>query len=422
MDSVVLSGLYKDIRRLFKYFVYILPLPSPVRTSTGLASIISPSFFLLHLIYSHQTRFLQAEQHHSTAARDTHVVFTHHPRSKQFHSRRWCPLPRCRCLQPLCSTAANSHRMLRAMAVVQAMGHTPTATATVMVLAHSRHQPRLLAWASTAAMARTVASRADAPVSRGVSRLSRRTREATILMITNDNNCAYSKELSEMELPDPSWLSQARGQRQLSVNASSAIAPQTADGLLTTSDSTTAAAAGTSNSNSNAPMVASIPSSPYTGSGAWSPAGTSVPKFGDTAKYEELVARLEALNLPEPEILTSGSKRDEEEKERILKELQDVIAEMELPEPEYIQKYVLRSQGAKTPEPEWVFSRIKAWLASMTMLLTRLCHYLQSSTTRRGNESKSGTCHKHQARQCWSKQWQRRRSLDPAPSVTSDLS
>lgn len=152
-----------------------------------------------------------------------------------------------------------------------------------------------------------------------------------------------------MELPDPSWLSQARGQRQLSVNASS-VAPQTADGLLTTHDSTTAAASNTT--SSNAPMVASIPSSPYTGSGAWSPAGTSAPKFGDTAKYEELVARLEALNLPEPEILTSGSRRDEEEKERILKELQDVIAEMELPEPEYIQKYVLRSQGAKTPEPE----------------------------------------------------------------------
>lgn len=154
-----------------------------------------------------------------------------------------------------------------------------------------------------------------------------------------------------MELPDPSWLSQARGQRQLSVNASR-VAPQTADGLLTTSDSTTAAAAGTSSSNNGAPLVASIPSSPFTGSGAWSPAGTSAAKFGDTAKYDELVARLEALNLPEPEILTSGSRRDEDEKERILKELQDVIAEMELPEPEYIQKYVLRSQGAKTPEPQ----------------------------------------------------------------------
>lgn len=153
-----------------------------------------------------------------------------------------------------------------------------------------------------------------------------------------------------MELPEPSWLSQARGQRQLSVNSSS-VAPQTADGLLTTHDSTTAAAAGASSSNS-APVVASIPSSPYTGSGAWSPSGTSVPKFGDTAKYEELLARLEALNLPDPEVLKEGSKREDQEKEKILKELQDVIAEMELPEPEYIQRYVLRSQGAKTPEPE----------------------------------------------------------------------
>ena len=151
-----------------------------------------------------------------------------------------------------------------------------------------------------------------------------------------------------MELPEPSWLSQARGQRQLSVN-SAPVAPQTPDGLLTTTDSTTAAAAGSSN---NAPVVASIPSSPYTGSGAWSPAGTSVPKFGDTAKYEELLARLEALNLPDPEVLKEGSKVENQEKEKILKELQDVIAEMELPEPEYIQRYVRRSQGTKTPEPE----------------------------------------------------------------------
>lgn len=151
-----------------------------------------------------------------------------------------------------------------------------------------------------------------------------------------------------MEVPEPSWLSQARGQRQLSVN-SAPVAPQTPDGLLTTTDSTTAAAAGSFN---NAPVVASIPSSPYTGSGAWSPAGTSVPKFGDTAKYEELLARLEALNLPDPEVLKEGSKVGEQEKEKILKELQDVIAEMELPEPEYIQRYVNRSRGAKTPEPE----------------------------------------------------------------------
>jgi hypothetical protein len=148
-----------------------------------------------------------------------------------------------------------------------------------------------------------------------------------------------------MELPDPSWLSQARGQRQLSVNATS-TAPQTADGLLTTSDNAAAT------TGYNQPVVHSIPSSPYTGSGAWSPSPGSQPKFGDTSKYEELVARLEALSLPEPEALTSGSKRDDQEKEKILKELQDVIAEMDLPEPEYIQKYVLRSQGAKTPEPQ----------------------------------------------------------------------
>lgn len=150
-----------------------------------------------------------------------------------------------------------------------------------------------------------------------------------------------------MDFPEPSWLSEARGQRQLTVNpaASPSTAPQTADGLLTTSDNLT-------NGSGSSGVVASVPSSPYTGTGAWSPNLNSAPRFGDTAKYEELVARLEALNLPEPEILTSGSKRDEEEKERILKELQDVIAEMELPEPEYIQKFVLRSQGAKTPEPQ----------------------------------------------------------------------
>ena len=100
----------------------------------------------------------------------------------------------------------------------------------------------------------------------------------------------------------------------------------------------------------SSPFVRSIPSSPYLG--ATSTPGTNhVSRDGDTAQSDALVEKLEKLELPEPEVLQEGSQRDEADKERIAKELGDVMSTLNLPDPEYITRASMRAQGAKTPEP-----------------------------------------------------------------------
>jgi len=103
----------------------------------------------------------------------------------------------------------------------------------------------------------------------------------------------------------------------------------------------------------SSPLVSSTPSSPYLGSttpGATST--TALPRFGNTEKQDELVEKLERLVLPDPEILSLGSAREQREKDRVAKELGELWDELDLlPEPEYIRRASLRASGAKTPEP-----------------------------------------------------------------------
>jgi hypothetical protein len=139
-----------------------------------------------------------------------------------------------------------------------------------------------------------------------------------------------SKELSDMELPAPSRLNEQL--RPLG------LAPTTSDGLLTTSAEL-----------DSSPFVRSIPSSPYLGS--TSPGLGSVPKFGDTTQYDELVNKLRQLDLPAPEILDEDSKWSLEEKERVASEMQDILANMDLSDPEKVTRAIMRAQGIKTPEP-----------------------------------------------------------------------
>lgn len=134
-----------------------------------------------------------------------------------------------------------------------------------------------------------------------------------------------------MELPDPSRLDEALRPVEVSNNRQ--------DGLL-------------SADLDPSPLVSSIPSSPYLGSttpGSSTPG--ALPRFENTEKQDELVERLEKLVLPEPEILSVGSRRELREKERVAKEFGEVWSELDLPEPEYITRANLRAQGAKTPEP-----------------------------------------------------------------------
>lgn len=135
-----------------------------------------------------------------------------------------------------------------------------------------------------------------------------------------------------MDLPDPSRLND-------SVAVSSFSRPTVAEPGLLSADL------------DPSPLVRSIPSSPYLGATTPSSSNIGLPKFGDTDKQDQLVEKLENLELPEPEIFTPGSRRATEEKARVATEFGDVWSNLDLPEPEYITRAALRAQGAKTPEP-----------------------------------------------------------------------
>lgn len=79
-----------------------------------------------------------------------------------------------------------------------------------------------------------------------------------------------------------------------------------------------------------------------------------MPKFGDTTQYDELVKRLQELDLPAPEILDEDSRWSLEEKERVASEMQDILANMDLSDPEKVTRAIMRAQGIKTPEPTYV--------------------------------------------------------------------
>ena len=137
-----------------------------------------------------------------------------------------------------------------------------------------------------------------------------------------------------MDLPPPTGITGRPG-------PGAGLAPQTADGRL-------AASADVDPS----PFVSSIPSSPYLGS--TSPGLGSVPRFGDTEAYEAVVARLEALNLPEPEGLSADSRWRDEERQRLNVEMQEILDNMNLPDPEYVTRAAMRAEGIKTPDPTCV--------------------------------------------------------------------
>lgn len=154
-----------------------------------------------------------------------------------------------------------------------------------------------------------------------------------------------------MDLPDPSRLNET-------TTTSTATRPdanllRASDALGRGSSSSNGAGGDDDASDNSSPFVKSIPSSPYLGAtrgtndGSLTPNGTHVAaKFGDTLANDELVEKLEKLDLPEPEYL-----QEEHERERAARELGDVMSNLNLPEPEYVVRANMRAQGARTPEP-----------------------------------------------------------------------
>lgn len=149
---------------------------------------------------------------------------------------------------------------------------------------------------------------------------------------------ANSKELSELDLPEPSGLGSAYNPRPRIISGNSRSAAVASPGLLSATDLDTS------------PFVKSVPGSPYIGASS-SPQPGSIPRFGDTSASDELVGKLEQLELPEPEALTEGNPRGDSERMRAADEIRDAFSGLAMPEPEYVVRANMRASGAKTPEP-----------------------------------------------------------------------